>query len=83
MSVNALRIFVLVVTTLSVATLAGLGQERGPIEILGVLWQHLELDEVGKLVANHCAVHQDVVLLEHELAECVDVERAAETGKKL
>lgn len=51
--------------------------------MLGVFGQHLETDEVGILVADHHTVHKDVVLLVHQLAESVDVERSTHADKKL
>ena len=39
--------------------------EGGPIEVLGVLREHLEADEVGIFVADKCAIHKDVVLFKH------------------
>ena len=61
----------------------GLSQECRPVEILSVLRQHLEIDEVGELVANHGAVDEDVVLLLHQLAERVDVKRASDAREEL
>ena len=37
---------------------AGLRQKSRPVEVLGVLGQHLEVDEVGELVADHGAVDE-------------------------
>jgi len=48
-----------------------------------MLWQHLEANEVGVLVADHRAVHKDVVLLMHQLSERVDVQGSAHADEQL
>ena len=73
----------LVLHVLAERAATGLCQECWPVEILSVLGQHLEVDEVGELVANHGAVDEDVVLLLHQLAERVDVEWAADAREEL
>ena len=73
----------LVLHVLAVRATTGLCQECRPVEVLSVLGQHLEVDEVGELVANHGAVDEDVVLFLHQLAECVDVERASDAREEL
>ena len=73
----------LVLHVLAVRATTGLCQECRPVEVLSVLGQHLEINEVGELVANHGAVDEDVVLFLHQLAECVDVERASDAREEL
>ena len=69
---------ILIVTTASLyafseGAVAPLGQKGRPVEILCVLGQHLEVNEVGELVADHGTVHENVVLLLHQRAERVYV----------
>lgn len=57
--------------------------ERGPIKVCGMLRKHLEADEVGVLLADESAFDEDVFLLEHQLAETVQVERPSHAHKQL
>jgi hypothetical protein len=57
--------------------------EGWPIKVLGVLGKHLETDEVCIFVANKCAIHKDVVLFEHQLAETVQVKWPTHADKEL
>ena len=89
-SIDVIVPLVLVVSTIALVlhvlaerAATGLCQKCRPVEILSVLGQHLEVDEVGELVANHGAVDEDVVLFLHQLAECVDVERASDAREEL
>ena len=57
--------------------------EGGASEVGGVLWQALEADEIGVLVANHLAFHEEVILLLHHLLENCRVERASHSNEQL
>lgn len=61
----------------------GVALEGGSVEVLGMLWQHLEAHEVGVLVSDRFTVHKDVLLFVHQLPERVLGERATHTHEQL
>ena len=48
-----------------------------------MLGQHLEAHEVGVLEADLTAINEEVILLKHQLAEAVHIDRPAHAEKEL
>ena len=57
--------------------------ESWPVEVLLMTRKQLEADEVCVLVSEHSTIHENVVMLKHELAEALDVERSTHAYEQL